>query len=94
MRLLGPQLGKHVAHGLREHSGELVEERLVETERPPVAHGAAQDAAQHVVAVVVSGRDAVGHGETQCPRVVGEDAESDVDFFLPAVSGRAGFGER
>jgi len=85
--LLGTQLGEDVTHGAGEHTGELVKKRLVETERPSVAHGAAQNTAQDVVAVIVSGRNSVGHGEAEGPRMVGDDAESDVDFFLIAMSG-------
>ena len=61
---------------------EFVEERLVKAERAAVADGAAQDAAQDVVAVGVAGLDAVGDGEAERADVVGDDAEGDVDFFL------------
>ena len=66
----------------------------MESERPTVAHGAAQNTAQDVVAVVIPGRDSVGHGEAERPRVVGDDAKSDIDFFLLAMSGRSGLGQR
>ena len=69
-----------------EHVHQLVEERFVETERAAVTHGAAQDAAQDVVAVAVAGIDAIGHGEGKRPRMVGDDPESDVDFFEKALS--------
>ena len=81
---LSRNLGKDVAHRSREHVDQLVEERLVETERAAIAHRAAQDAAQDVVAVVVAGLDAVGDGEAQRADVVGDDAEGDVDLFLLA----------
>ena len=92
--LLRAQLGKDIAHGLRKNAGKFVEKRLMESERATVAHGAAQDAAQDVIAVAVARRDAVGHGKAQGSRMVGNDAESDVDFLLLAVSGRSGLGER
>ena len=92
--LLGPQFGEDIAHGVSEHAGEFVEKGFVESERPTVAHGAAQNTAQDVVAVVIPGRNSVGHGEAERPRVVGNDAKSDIDFFLLAMSGRAGLGQR
>jgi hypothetical protein len=92
--LLGPQFGEDIAHGVSEHAGKFVEKGFVESERPTVAHGAAQNTAQDVVAVVVPGRNSVGHGEAERPRVVGNDAKSDIDFFLLAMSGRAGLGQR
>ena len=54
----------------------------MEAERAAVADGAAQDAAQDVVAVGVAGLDAVGDGEAQRADVVGDDAEGDVEFIL------------
>ena len=80
--LLRADFGEDVAHRAGEDVDELVEERLVETERAAVAHGAAQDAAQDVVAVGVAGLDAVGDGEAQRADVIGDDAEGDVDFLL------------
>ena len=71
-------------------SDELVEERLVKAERAAVAHGAAEDAAQDVVAVGVAGLDAVGDGEAERADVVGDDAEGDVDLLLLGVAGAAG----
>ena len=55
---------------------------VVETEGAAVADGAAEDAAQDVVAVVVAGQNAVGDGKTQGADVVGDDAEGDVDLDL------------
>jgi hypothetical protein len=54
----------------------------VEAERASVAHGAAQDAAQNVVAVVVAGLDAVGNRKRKRADVVGDDAEGDVELDL------------
>ena len=62
----------------------------MKAERAAVAHGAAQDAAQDVVAVVVARLDAVGDREAQGADVVGDDAEGDVDFLLLGVAGAAG----
>ena len=88
--LFGRQLGKHPTHGTGQYSHELVKERLVKPERASVAHRAAQDAAQDVVAVAVAGIDPIGHGEGKGPRMVGNDPESDVDFFLLRMTGGAG----
>ena len=78
MILLGADFREHLAHRVGEHVHQLVEERFVEAERATVAHRAAQDAAQDVVAVVVAGLDAVGDGEAERADVVGDDAEGDV----------------
>ena len=80
--LLGADFGEDIAHRVGQDGDQLVEERLVEAERAAVADGAAQDAAQDVVAVVVAGLDAVGNREAQRADVVGDDAEGDVDLLL------------
>ena len=80
--LLYADLGKDVTHVLRKHIHEFVEERFVEAERAAVTHGAAQDAAQNVVAVGVAGLDAVGNRKAQRADVVGDDAEGDVNLDL------------
>ena len=59
----GTDFRERVAHRVGEHVDELVEEGFAEAERAAVAHGAPQDAPQHVVAVAVARRDAVGDGE-------------------------------
>ena len=82
MRLLFAQLGEDIAHRLGEDVHQFVEERFVKAERAAVADGAAQDAAQDVVAVLVARLDAVGDREAQGADVIGDDAEGDVDFFL------------
>ena len=43
------------------------------TQQAAVAHGAADDAAQHVAAALVGGQHAVGDEERDGPRVVGDD---------------------
>ena len=84
--LLCANFGKDIAHRSGKNGDELVEERLVEAERAAVANGAAQDAAQDVVAVGVAGLDAVGNGEAQRADVVGDDAEGDVRRLLRVES--------
>ena len=76
--LFGAEFGEDVAHRVGQDGDQLVEERLVEAEGAAVADGAAEDAAQDVVAVVVAGLDAVGNGEAQGADVVGDDTEGDV----------------
>jgi hypothetical protein len=80
--LLHAQLGEDIAHLRGEDIDELVEEGLFEIEGAAVFHGAAEDAAEGVVAVAVAGLDAVGDGEAERADVVGDDAEGDVDLFL------------
>ncbi len=53
--LLRAHFGKDVAHRADEHVDELVEKRLVKTERAAVAHGASQNSAQDVAAIVLPG---------------------------------------
>ena len=81
------QLGENVSHRVRQHIDELVKKRLVKPERAPVAHGAAQDAAQNVVAIGVPRLDAVGNRETQRADVVADDSKGGVGFFLPGLPG-------
>ena len=76
------QLGENVTHRVGEHIDELVKKRLVKPERAPVTHGAAQDAAQDVVAIGVPRLDAVGDREAQRADVVADDPKGGVDFFL------------
>ncbi len=76
------QFREDIAHVGCQNVHEFVEERLGEAERAAVFHGAAEDAAEDVVAVAVAGLDAVGDGEAERADVVGDDAEGDVDFLL------------
>ena len=76
--LPGADFGEDIAHRVGQHVHEFVEERFAEAERAAIADGAAQDAAENVVAVVVAGLDAVGNRERQRADVVGNDAERDV----------------
>src|SRR5262249_16731644 len=76
---LGADFGEHVGHGVGEHVHEFVEEWFVEAERAAIAHGAAQDAAQDIVAVGVAGLDAVGNRKAQCADVICNNAKGDVE---------------
>mmetsp|Transcript_6447 Transcript_6447/g.19110 ORF Transcript_6447/g.19110 Transcript_6447/m.19110 type:complete len:1096 (+) Transcript_6447:257-3544(+) len=72
---LGAQLREGVAHEIHQRGHELVEEACGRLEDVrPVAHGAAEDAAEHVAAALVGGHGAVRHGEREGPDVVGDDA--------------------
>ena len=84
------QLGENVFHRVRQNIDELVKKRLVKPECTPVAHGAAQDAAQNVIAIGVPGLDAVGDGEAQRADMVADDAKGCIGFFL---IGRLGAGQ-
>jgi hypothetical protein len=64
VRLFFADFWKNIAHVLGQHFHQFVEERLVKTEAAAIADGAAKDAAQDVVAVVVAGQDSVGYGKT------------------------------
>ena len=90
----GTDFREDIAHRFREDIDEFVEKRFLETERAPVADGAAQNAAQNVVAVAVAGSDAVGNGKRKRANVVGNDAEGNVDFFLFVCALRSRGGKR
>ena len=74
---------------LANNDGAGKEIRFVEAERAAIAHGAAKNSAQDVVAVVIAGLDAVGDGERKRADVVGDDAEGDVDGFCRGRTGVA-----
>ena len=63
----------------------------MEAERTPVADGAAEDSTEHVTPICVARLNAIGNGEAQSPDVVGDDAESDIEFFLLRVASASGF---
>jgi acetoin utilization deacetylase AcuC-like enzyme len=71
-----------VSAGFDAYRNDPLAEGTLEAEGAAVAHGAAQDAAQNVVAVVVAGLDAVSNRETQRADVVGNHPKRDVNFFL------------
>jgi len=78
----GADFRKNVAHRFGQHIHKFVKERLVKTERTAIAHGAAEDAAQDIIAVRVAGLNAVGNGKAQSTDMVGNDAEGHVDGEL------------
>ena len=75
---VGAKLRKNTPHVFDQHIHELIEKRFLEAEGATVADGAAQDAAEDVVAVVIAGLDSVGDGEAEGADVIGNDAESNV----------------
>ena len=62
----------------------------METKRAAILYRATEDAAQHVIAIVVAGKNAVPDREGEGPDVIGDDAEGNVDLFLVGFAGRAG----
>ena len=84
--LLSGELGEGVAHLLHEHRHELIHERLFLVEEGVgVAHGAAQDAADHIACLGVAGQLAVGNGEGNGTQVVGAHAHGHVGVFVIAI---------
>ena len=79
---LHAQLREDIRHLRSEDIDELVEEGLFELERAAILHGAAENAAEGVVAVAIAGLDAVGDGEAEGAQMIRDDAEGDVDLFL------------
>src|SRR5262245_38149733 len=64
MILLGSDLWKNVSHTIRDYPHKLVEERLVEPQRPTVANGSTQDTTQDVAAIGVTRLDAIRNRKT------------------------------
>ena len=80
-------LGVRLAHELDDALDEADEERVLDAEKTPVAHRAAQQAAQHVAAALVAREDAVGDQEGHRARVVGDDAQRGRRLLVGAVVG-------
>ena len=90
MRLFLADFGKNIAHSFSEDIHQFVKERLVETESAPVADGAAQNAAQDVIAVLVGGQNAIGDGKTERADMIRDYPERHVYFFLIGLGNRNG----
>ncbi|OPZ59193.1 MAG: hypothetical protein BWY87_01126 [Deltaproteobacteria bacterium ADurb.Bin510] len=72
----------HLVHDLERH---LVEEALAEAQQLAVARGAADDAAQHVAATLVTGQHAVTDQKGRGAGVVGDHAHADVIVGIRTV---------
>ena len=83
------QLGVGVAHDLDAGLDHRRQDQRVDAEHVGEVHGAAQDPAQDVAAVLVRGHDAVGDQERHGAGVVGEQAQGDVGEAL-GTEGPAG----
>ena len=79
LRLSLDQAGIGAPHLVDHRVGERREERLLDADGHGLLDGAADDAAQHVVAAVVAGQDAVHDEERRAARVLGHGAERAVD---------------
>ena len=64
-----------MAHGFSENRHQFVEKWLVKTERPPITDSAAEDAAEHVISIVVARLNAVGNRKTEGADMVSNDTE-------------------
>src|ERR1700722_16467908 len=62
---------ENVAERVSDDIDEFVKKRFVETERPSVADSAAENSAQNVIAVGVSGKNSVRDGKTECANMIG-----------------------
>ena len=72
--LLRHQLRIHVGHHATDRARQLGQCRLAPAQQPGVAHGAPQDAPQHVAAAFVRRVDAIGEQKGDGARMVGEHA--------------------
>ena len=78
------QLRVHTAHLLYRDLGELPEEGALDAKSKPEAHGAPDDAAEHVTAAGVAGDDTVADQERCGARVLGNRADSAIVFGVLA----------
>ena len=88
---LAGDVGIGVAHHVDRDVGELGEHELVGAEQVGVAHGAADDAAQHVAARLVGREHAVGDEHRRRAGVLGEDADGEA-VAVVVVAGRVACG--
>ena len=84
---LAGDVGIGVAHHVDGDFGELGEDDLVGAEEVGVAHGAADDPAQHVATRLVGREHAVGHEHRRRAGVLGEDADGEA-VAVVVVAGR------
>lgn len=77
--------GVHVAHELHDFIDVLIEERAFDAHRVRLLDGAAQQAAQHVAAALVRGKNAVGNHEGDRAAVVRDDAQRLVNIGIGFV---------
>ena len=90
--LLRLQLGEHARHLVGQHRHQLVQKRLLLVQRrKSVAHGTAQNSANHVAGLHVGGQLPVGNREADGPDMVGNNAGRNVGGRLGAGVGNAGF---
>ena len=73
--LAAHQLGEHATHLAGQRIHQLAQEGFFQPQGAAIAHSAAQDAAQHIVAAVVAGQNTIRNGEAQRADVVGNHAE-------------------
>ena len=78
------QVGIGIAHFLDQGGDQFVEEQVADAELVTVAHGAANDAAQHVTAAFVRRRDAVEYQEGTGTDVVSDNAQGRIGGVLDA----------
>ena len=82
--LPGPEFGKHLAHVPRKHVHQLVKKRFTESQNPAVTHRPPQNPTQHVIAIVITGLNAVRDREGKRADMISDHAERDVDLLLLA----------
>ena len=95
--LVDDQVGVVVAHHLHHDLDQPRHHDIGDAEHPGMANRAADDAPQHVAAVLVGGEDAVGDEHGRRAGVVGEDPHRDIGLGIGAVGLAAdalGFGQQ
>ena len=69
-------------HLVGKHIYQLVKERFMEPKSAPIPYRAAQNAAEHIVAIRVARLNAICNREAERANVVGDYAEGDVGLNL------------
>ena len=69
------------------------EQGVLRTHHVGMAHGAAQDAAQHVAAPLVARQHAIGEQETASAKMIGHDAMADAELAIRRLAGGVGAGQ-
>ena len=73
----GGQFREHLSEGLHQRIHQFRQKRLGKAQAAPIAHGTAQNAAQHVITAIVARQNAVRNGKTERAQMIGNHAEGN-----------------
>ena len=83
--LVAGQVGVGVAHHAHHGGDERGRDRPLHAEQVGLPNGPANEATQHVAAILIAREHAVADEERQRPGVIGQDSERHVDLGVLAV---------